>query len=126
MKQYTNSPRKPMMYGGMSTGPTKRKKMMNGGDTRAKANAAANADTQSRVATGRATAKDKAAMQRQRMEELGRMSIAELREIANGDDADAMMARSVLREKGDKAAMPSGDQEPAGMMYGGKTKKKAK
>ena len=124
MKQYTNTPRKPMMYGGMSSTPTKRKKMSNGGDTRAKADAAANADTQSRVATGRATAKDKAAMQRQRMEELGRMSIPELRKIANGKDADAIMARSILREKGDTEAMPSGDKEPTGMMYGGKSKNK--
>lgn len=119
MKQYSNPSRKPMMYGGM----TKPKKKMESGG-KAMADAKANADTQSRVATGRATQKDKAAMQRQRREELGRMSVADLRKIANGNDSDAMIARSVLREKGDKGAMPPGDQEPAGKMYGGKAKKK--
>lgn len=120
MKQYSNPSRKPMMYGGM-TKPKKKKKMEDGG--KATADAKANADVQSRVATGRATQKDKAAMQKQRMEELGRMTIPELRKIANGSDSDAMMARSVLRAKGDKEAMPPGDQEPAGKMYGGMSKK---
>lgn len=120
-KMYTNPSRKPMMGGGYAMAKP-RKKMEAGG--KATADATANADIQSRVATGRATAKDKAAMEKQRMEELGRMSIAELREIANGSDADAMMARSVLRAKGDKAAMPPGDQEPAGKMYGGMAGKK--
>lgn len=95
MKQYSNSTRKPMMYGGDS-----RKKMETGGA------AMANADTQSRLATGRATAADKKASDTQRREELGRMTIQELRQIANGKDKDAMIARSVLREKGDKGAMP--------------------
>ena len=119
MKQYSNSSRKPMMYGGM----TKPKKKMEAGG-KAMADAKANADVQSRVATGRATQKDKAAMQKQRMEELGRMTIPELRKIANGSDSDAMMARSVLRAKGDKGAMPPGDQQPAGKMMGGKARKK--
>ena len=95
MKQYSNSTRKPMMYGGDS-----RKKMQTGGD------AMANADTQSRLATGRATEADKKAANTQRREDLGRMTIPELRKIANGSDKDAMIARSVLREKGDKGAMP--------------------
>jgi hypothetical protein len=52
MKAYTNAPRKPMMYGGMSTNPTKRKKMQSGGrvsdvDKRMAADAAANSDLQS-------------------------------------------------------------------------------
>lgn len=113
MKSYTNSTRKPMMYGGMGT-PKKRKKMQSGGsavsdaDKKAMADAAANAGTQSRVATGQATAKDKAAMQKQRLEDLGRMSISELRKIASGpmSDDDTMLARRVLRDKGDKGAMP--------------------
>ena len=49
-----------MMYGGMAA-PKKRKKMEAGG--KATADAKANADIQSRVATGRATDKDKAAME---------------------------------------------------------------
>ena len=109
MKQYTSQPRKPMMYGGKAA-PKKRKKMDSGG--KATADATANADIQSRVATGRATSSDKAAMQTQRVEELGRMPVAELRKIAAGNDTDAALARKVLREKGDAGAMPSGDKEP--------------
>ena len=97
-KSYTNQPRKPMMYGGTAGKP--KKKMVNGGQ------AMANAETQSRLATGRATPKDKAAAQTQRIEELGRMSVAELRKIAAGNDSDAMLARKVLRDKGDTGAMP--------------------
>jgi len=130
-KMYTNPSRKPMMGGGYAMAKP-RKKMESGGtavsdaDKKAMANAAANADTQSRVATGKATAKDKAAMEKQRLEDLGRMSISELRKIASGpmSDDDAMLARRVLRDKGDKGAMPPGDQEPAGKMYGGKARKK--
>jgi len=122
-KMYTNPGRKPMMGGGYAMAKP-RKKMESGG--KAMADAAANADTQSRVATGRATAKDKAAMEKQRLEDLGRMSISELRKIASGpmSDDDTMLARIVLRDKGDKGAMPPGDQEPAGKMYGGKARKK--
>jgi len=113
MKDYTNPSRKPMMYGGNS-----RKKMQTGGA------AMANADAQSRVATGRATAADKKADDTQRREEIMRMPMAEIRKIAEGSGREAMIARSVLREKGDTEAMPQGDQQPAGKMYGGKAKKK--
>jgi hypothetical protein len=34
------------------------------------------------------------------------MSVAELRKIASGNDSDAMLARKVLRDKGDTGAMP--------------------
>lgn len=130
MKLYSNQPRKPMMYGGMAT-PKKRKKMESGGkavsdaDKKAVERAAANADVQSRAATGRMSDKDKALMEKQRLEELGRMSIPDLRKIASGklSDRDTMLARIVLRDKGDKGAMPPGDQEPAGKRYGGKAKK---
>lgn len=126
-KMYTNPTRKPMMGGGYAmTKP--RKKMEAGG--KAMADAAANADVQSRVATGQATAEDKAAMEKQRLEDLGRMSISELRKIASGpmSDDDTMLARRVLRDKGDAGAMPSGDKEPTsnaetGKAYGGKAKK---
>lgn len=97
MKMYANPLRKPMMAGGDT-----RKKMQSGGA------AMANAETQSRLATGRATASDKKAANTQRREELMRMSVSDLRKIANGKDRDAMIARSVLREKGDKGAMPQG------------------
>lgn len=134
MKEYSNQPRKPMMAGGSTMGMSQdiaqraRKPrvgaggtsapqsmgmgMMYGGKSRKKmqsgGNAMANADTQSRLATGRATAADKKAANTQRREELMRMSVSELRKIANGKDSDAMIARSVLREKGDKGAMPQG------------------
>ena len=113
MKKYSNPSRKPMMYGGMATKP--KKKMESGGraisdaDKKAMANAAANASIQSRVATGRNVSdKDKALMEQQRIEELGRMTIPELRKIAGGklSDKDTMLARKVLRDKGDKGAMP--------------------
>lgn len=105
MKKYSNPSRKPMMYGGAAMKP-KKKKMQSGGA------AMANAETQSRLATGRATAKDKGLAQQQRIEELGRKSIADLRKIAAGKGTDAMLARKVLRDKGDAGAMPSGDQQP--------------
>jgi hypothetical protein len=65
-------------------------------------------------------------LEKQRIEELERMTIAELRKIAGGrvSDKDTMLARKVLRDKGDSGAMPPGDQQPAGKMYGGKAKKK--
>lgn len=89
------------MYGGAAK---PRKKMQEGGA------AMATADTQSRVATGRATSADKSAMQTQRIEELGRMPMETLRKIASGpmSDPDTMLARKVLRDKGDKGAMPQG------------------
>lgn len=113
-KMYTNPSRKPMMGGGYAMAKP-RKKMESGGtavsdaDKKAVANAAANADIQSRVATsGRLSDKDKALLEQQRLEELGRMSIADLRKIAGGriSDKDTMLARKVLRDKGDKGAMP--------------------
>jgi hypothetical protein len=116
MKEYSNPSRKPMMYGEMAT--NKRKKMQAGGS------AMANADAQSRLATGRATAADRRADDAQRREEIMRMPMAEIRKIAEGSGREAMIARSVLREKGDTEAMPQGDQQPAGMMYGGKSRKK--
>jgi hypothetical protein len=105
-KKYSTPVRKPMMYGGMAAKP--RKKMSDGGA------AMSNADVQSRAATGRMSDKDKALMEKQRIEELGRMSLPTLRKIAAGplSDKDTMLARKVLRDKGDKGAMPSGDQQP--------------
>lgn len=102
-KMYSNSPRKPMMYGGDS-----RKKMQTGGGAMSdKRIMQMTADV-----TGGGQVSD-ADVQRQRREELKRNnSKPELRKIAEGSDKDAMIARSILREMGDKGAMPPGDQEP--------------
>lgn len=117
MKTYSNSIRKPMMYGGES-----RMKRQYGsddtGEKKAKASAAANADVQSRLATGRATAKDKELQQKQVLEQMMRKKVPELQKIAANSDRSAMerqMARKALREKGGPAgaaAFPSGDKEP--------------
>jgi len=123
MKDYTNPSRKPMMAGGETR--MKRQQGTAGmGERRARADAMANANAQSRVATGQATSADKAAMEKQRREEIMRMPIDEIRKMAEGSDMDAMLAKQVLRAKGDSGAMPQGDQQPAGKMYGGKAKKK--
>jgi len=122
MKEYSNPSRKPMMAGGDTR--MKRQAGSEGmGERRARADAMANADAQSRLATGRATAADKKADDTQRREEIMRMPMDKIRDLAEGSGKDAMIARSVLREKGDTEAMPQGDQEPAGMAYGGKSKK---
>lgn len=102
-KMYSNSPRKPMMYGGES-----RKKMQAGGDAMSDKRAA----EMTASVTGAKKPTD-ADVQRQRREELKRNnSKPELRKIAAGNDKDAMIARSILREMGDTGAMPPGDQQP--------------
>ena len=138
-KTYSNSVRKPMMYGGMAA-PKKRKKMVGGGsaisdaDKKAMADAAANADVQSNVATGKATAKDKEAMQQQRREDL-RREIKQAKE--DGDKAaiqrfmkastslkgDGPIIKGILQDMGMAERAPA-PQETSGMMYGGKSKKK--
>jgi len=132
MKMYTNSPRKPMMYGGESR--MKRKDgSTNQGETKAKADAMANADTQSRVATGQATAKDKEAMQQQRREVLRReikqakedgdmAKIERFRKESGGTGGEAMIIRGILQDMGMAERAPA-PQETSGMMYGGKAKK---
>jgi hypothetical protein len=123
MKQYSNSPRKPMMYGGDS-----RKKMSTGG------NAMANAETQSRVATGQATSKDKAAMQRQRRENLQReikqakedgdnAAIQRFKKASTSPTGDGPIIKGILQNMGMAERAPA-PQETSGMMYGGKAKKK--
>ena len=106
-KPYATAVRTPMMYGGAAT-PKKRKKMATGDQ------ATANAETQSRLATGRATKEDKSAAQTQRLEEMMRMSIPTLRRIKESDkDAtERGLAGVALQRKGDKGAMPPGDQQP--------------
>ena len=131
MKMYTNSPRKPMMYGGESR--MKRKDgSTNQGETKAKADAMANADTQSRVATGQATAKDKEAMQQQRREVLRReikqakedgdmAKIERFRKESGGTGGEAMIIRGILQDMGMAERAPA-PQETSGMMNGGKAK----
>jgi len=52
----------------------------------------------------------------------GEKGLAEVRALANGDDQDAFLARSVLAEMGGKegqANFPSGSSESSGMKDGG-------
>jgi hypothetical protein len=101
-----------MMYGGNATPTKKRKKMSNGGQ------AMANAEVQSRIATGRATEKDKQLQQKQTFEEMMRKGTTELQAIASDKEESAMrrqMAKRALTQKGGAAgagAFPSGDKEP--------------
>ena len=102
-KMYSNQPRKPMMYGGDS-----RKKMQDGGGAMSDKRAA----EMTASVTGAKKPTD-ADVERQIREELKRNNTKpELRKIAEGSDRDAMIARSILREMGDKGAMPPGDQQP--------------
>ena len=133
MKHYSNSPRKPMMYGGESR--MKRNSGSTGqGETRAKADAAANAGTQSRLATGRATSKDKELAQQQRRETLRReikkakedgdmAKMQKFKKEASGTGSEAMIIRGILQDMG-MAGRSSGDKEPTGKMYGGMAGKK--
>ena len=116
-KMYSNQPRKPMMYGGDS-----RTKMMYGGNSRMKRkegstdNGEKMSDMRAAEMTASVTGAKKpteADLQRQRREELKRNNtLPELRKIAAGSDRDAAIAKSILREMGDKGAMPPGDQQP--------------
>lgn len=117
MKQYSNTTRKPMMYGGDSR-MKRRDGSTDQGEKKAKADAMANAEAQSRIATGRATPADKKADDEQRREEISRMPMADIRKMAAGTGRDAVLAGSVLRAKGEGRPAP---QEKA---YGGKSMKK--
>lgn len=126
MKQYSNSPRKPMMYGGDS-----RMKRMSGSPPAGEAPVARQKMTEKKEMEIRAGGKEltDAQVQAQVREEMMRKKVPELQAIAGDKGESAMrreMAKSALREKGDKGAMPQGDQQPAGMMYGGKSMKKKK
>lgn len=133
MKQYSNSIRKPMMYGG-DTRMKRKEGSENRGETKAKASAAANADMQSRVATGQATAKDKEAMQQQRRETLRReikqakedgdmAKIARFKKESGSPKGDGPIIKGILQSMGLAERAPA-PQETSGMMYGGKSKKK--
>ena len=136
MKNYSNSPRKPMMAGGMAMSRLKRQEGTPAGQRgeREKVNPQG-AMTRQRIAGA-----TDAEMQAQRREELRRNNTdQELRSIASGSGRDAMMARQILQKEG-KMERRTGPKEPtdadmmayggkAGMkknkmMYGGKAKKK--
>ena len=121
MKQYTNPSRKPMMYGG-DTRMKRSQGSTDKGETKAKESAAANAETQSRLATGRATPKDKELAQQQRRESLTRQikqakkdgdaaTLARFKKEAEKTGQDAMIIRGILQDMG-MVGRPSGDKEP--------------
>lgn len=115
MKDYSNPGRKPMMYGGTA----EPKKRMTGSPERGE-----RVNPKGPTTVGSIQGASPMEMKKQKREEMKRNNTkAELQKIANGSGEDAMMARSILREMGDSGAMPPGDQEPAGKMYGGKAKK---
>lgn len=133
MKQYTNSTRKPMMYGG-DTRMKRREGSTDTGEKKAVANAMANAETQTRTATGQATAKDKEAMQQQRRETLRReikqakddnnmAKIARFKKESGSPKGDGPIIKAILQDMGLAERAPA-PQETSGMMYGGKAKKK--
>ena len=117
-KDYTNGGRKPMMCGGDS-----RKNRMSGSPQQ-------RGEREQMNPKGATTMQDitgatDAQMQAQVREQMMRKEVPELQAIASDKNESALrrqMAKSVLRQKGDKGAMPQGDQQPAGMMYGGKAK----
>lgn len=142
MKDYSNSSRKPMMYGGMA-----KKKAMGGGmatsasgmqsptmvSQKAQRQAQQPRTGMGGASTPRMTMSEGGSTDDPRRAEIkaqydkGGKDRAAVMAMANGKGKDAMLARSVIREAGGAAgaaAMPSGDKEPAGMMYGGKAKKK--
>lgn len=119
MKQYTNSPRKPMMYGGES-----RMKRMSGSPPAGEAPVARQKMDDKKEMEIRAGGKTltEAQVQDQMREDLRRNNTDdELRKIAAGNDKDAMMARDILKKEG-KLERRTGPKESSGMMYGGKTK----
>lgn len=137
MKTYSNSTRKPMMYGGMA-----KKKAMGGGMA---SPSMTSQQTQTRAQKPRVgmggasvppmTMSNGGSTDDARRAEIkaqynrGGKDRAAVMAMANGKGKDATIARSVIREAGGAAgaaAMPSGDKEPAGMMYGGMAKKKKK
>lgn len=144
MKNYSNSTRKPMMYGGMA-----KKKAMGGGMATSTsgmtsptmvAQKAQKQAQQPRIGMGGSSTPRMTMSQGGSTDDARRAQIKAQYEkggkdreavmaMANGKGKDAMIARSVIREKGGAAgaaAMPMGDQEPAGKRYGGMAKKKKK
>ena len=114
-----------MMYGG-DTRMKRNQGSTDQGEKKAKADAMANAETQSRTATGRATPKDKELAQQQRRETL-RREIKQAKEDGNTSamkkfmqeagktGQEAMLIRGILQDMG-MVGRSSGDKEPAEKM----------
>jgi hypothetical protein len=142
MKDYSNSSRKPMMYGGMA-----KKKAMGGGMATSAsgmtsptmvAQKAQRQAQQPRTGMGGSSTPPMTMSQGGSTDDTRRAEIkaqfdrggkdrAAVMAMANGKGRDATIARSVIREAGGAAgaaAMPSGDKEPTTKMYGGMAKKK--
>jgi hypothetical protein len=142
MKDYSNSSRKPMMYGGMA-----KKKAMGGGMATSAsgmtsptmvAQKAQRQAQQPRTGMGGSSTPRMTMSQGGSTDDTRRAEIkaqfdrggkdrAAVMAMANGKGNDAIIARSVIREAGGaagSAAMPSGDKEPTTKMYGGMAGKK--
>lgn len=118
MKQYSNSPRKPMMYGGES-----RMKRMSGSPQQGEKKPREQMNPKGATTMQDMTGATDAEMQAQEREMLRRNnSDDQLRKIAEGQGKRALMAREILKNEG-KLERRTGPQEPAGKMYGGKAKK---
>ena len=114
-KMYTQAGRKPMMYGGDAG-----KKRMTGTPQPTGERAREKMNPKGATTMQDITGASDAQMQAQREEELRRNNTrAELEAIANGTGMDAYLARKILNKP-----ISPGDQQPAGMMYGGKAGKK--
>lgn len=110
-KAYSNPGRKPMMYGGMATTPKKRVKKAEG------------QTVDKPMPTPKESTSEKMTSDDKLYNSLKNMATKSLLQIADKPGAEGMAARRVLRDRGMQGQMPQGDQEPAGMMYGGKAKK---
>lgn len=124
MKNYSNSTRKPMMYGGM-TSPSMTSQQTQARAQKPRTGMGGSSTPPMTMSQGGATDDARRAQIKAQYEKGGKDREAVMA-MANGKGKDAMIARSVIREKGGaagSAAMPMGDQQPAGKKYGGKVKK---
>ena len=121
MKNYTNSPRKPMMYGGM-TSPSMTSQKTQARAKKPRTGAGGSSAPRMTMSSGGQTNDKRRAELKAKYEKGGR-DRAEVVAMANGKGRDAMLARSIMAEKGGSrgvANTPPGDQEPAPMAHGGK------
>lgn len=110
MKDYSNPSRKPMMYGGAAK-PMKR---MSGsprmGERTVSDKDPVNPKGPTTVGSTQGATPEQEQMQKREMMKRNN-SREELKRIATGTSDDALMAASILREMGEKSAMPPGDPE---------------
>jgi hypothetical protein len=124
MKNYSNSTRKPMMYGGMAS-PSMTSQQTQTRAQKPRTGMGGASTPPMTMSQGGATDDARRAQIKAQYEKGGKDREAVMA-MAEGKGKDAMIARSVIREKGGAAgaaAMPMGDQQPAGKRYGGKVKK---